>query len=134
MLPFSPVMHSYANSRHPYGFPRILAMMGDGQTSYDQAHDGDANSLGSCQANFRRTNVITKLKITYVRDTYLDVRLDPCVITTTFTCNCNIGQGSLPSLCVSHILNRKLKLTSIQGMTGQIVSASPTSACLLLHT
>jgi hypothetical protein len=103
MLPFSPVMHSYANSRHPYGFPRILAMMGDGQTSYDQAHDGDANSLGSCQANFRRTNVITKLKITYVRDTYLDVRLDPCVITTTFTCNCNIGQGSLPSLCVSHI-------------------------------
>ncbi|KAJ8589631.1 hypothetical protein M405DRAFT_738238, partial [Rhizopogon salebrosus TDB-379] len=68
-------LDTYANSRHPYGFPRILAMMGDGQTSYDQAHDGDANSLGSCQANFRRTNVITKLKITYVRDTYLDVKV-----------------------------------------------------------
>jgi mannose-binding lectin 2 len=69
---------SYANSRHPYGFPRILAMMGDGQTPYDQGHDGEANSLGSCQAAFRRTNVITKLKITFMRDSYLDVRLDPC--------------------------------------------------------
>lgn len=51
-------------------------MLGDGQTPYDQAHDGEANSIGSCSANFRRTNVITKLKITYVKDTYLDVRLD----------------------------------------------------------
>ena len=73
---------SYANSRHPYGFPRVLAMLGDGQTTYDQAHDGHANSLGSCQANFRRTNVITKLKITYVKDAYLDVRLHTCVVLT----------------------------------------------------
>lgn len=58
-------------------------MLGDGQTSYDQAHDGEANSLGSCQANFRRTNVITKLKITYVRDAYLDVRLDPSAVMTS---------------------------------------------------
>ncbi|KAG2104106.1 concanavalin A-like lectin/glucanase domain-containing protein [Suillus discolor] len=65
----------YANSRHPYGFPRVISMLGDGQTPYDQAHDGEANSLGSCSANFRRTNVITKLKITYVKDTYLDVKV-----------------------------------------------------------
>jgi len=68
-------LDTYANSRHPYGFPRILAMMGDGQTSYDLGHDGEANSLGSCQAAFRRTNVITKLKITFVRDSYLDVKV-----------------------------------------------------------
>ncbi|KAG1824354.1 concanavalin A-like lectin/glucanase domain-containing protein [Suillus subaureus] len=68
------LMDTYANSRHPYGFPRVMAMLGDGQTPYDQAHDGEANSLGSCSANFRRTNVITKLKITYLKDTYLDVR------------------------------------------------------------
>ncbi|OAX42807.1 hypothetical protein K503DRAFT_766421 [Rhizopogon vinicolor AM-OR11-026] len=68
-------LDTYANSRHPYGFPRVLAMMGDGETSYDQGHDGEANSLGSCQASFRRTNVITKLKIAYVKDTYLDVKV-----------------------------------------------------------
>lgn len=68
-------LDTYANSRHPYGFPRVIAMLGDGQTPYDQAHDGEANSLGSCSANFRRTNVITKLKITYVKDTYLDVKV-----------------------------------------------------------
>ncbi|KIJ66033.1 hypothetical protein HYDPIDRAFT_130167 [Hydnomerulius pinastri MD-312] len=68
-------MDTYANSRHPYGFPRIVAMLGDGKTPYDQAHDGEANSLGSCSAMFRRTNVITKLKITYVKDTYVDVKV-----------------------------------------------------------
>lgn len=76
---------SYANSRHPYGFPRILAMMGDGQTPYDQGHDGEANSLGSCQASFRRTNVITKLKITFVRDSYLDVRSRSMRFHSSFT-------------------------------------------------
>lgn len=45
------ILHSYANSRHPYGFPRIVAMLGDGQTEYDQAHDGDANSIGACTVN-----------------------------------------------------------------------------------
>ncbi|KAI6046428.1 legume-like lectin family-domain-containing protein [Pisolithus marmoratus] len=68
-------LDTYANSRHPYGFPRIVAMLGDGKTEYDQAHDGDANSLGSCSAMFRRTNAATKLKIIYVKDTYIDVKL-----------------------------------------------------------
>lgn len=68
-------LDTYANSKHPYGFPRILAMLGDGKTEYDHAHDGDANSLGSCSAMFRRTNAATKLKIIYVKDTYLDVKV-----------------------------------------------------------
>ncbi|KIM64011.1 hypothetical protein SCLCIDRAFT_1213831 [Scleroderma citrinum Foug A] len=68
-------LDTYANSRHPYGFPRIMAMLGDGKTEYDQAHDGDANSIGSCSAMFRRTNAVTKLKIAYVKDTYLDVKV-----------------------------------------------------------
>jgi len=41
---------TYSNARHPYGFPRIVGMLGDGQTAYDQDNDGDANSIGSCQA------------------------------------------------------------------------------------
>lgn len=48
-------------------------MLGDGKTSYDQANDGEANKIGACSANFRRTNVATKLKITYIKDEYLNV-------------------------------------------------------------
>ncbi|KAI0669592.1 legume-like lectin [Trametes maxima] len=68
-------LDTYANSRHPYAFPRITAMLGDGKTSYDQEHDGEANSIGACSANFRRTNVATKLKITYLREQYLNVKI-----------------------------------------------------------
>ncbi|KAH9889368.1 legume-like lectin [Cubamyces lactineus] len=68
-------LDTYANSRHPYAFPRVTAMLGDGKTSYDQDHDGEANSIGACSANFRRTNVATKLKITYLRDQYLNVKI-----------------------------------------------------------
>jgi len=68
-------LDTYANSRHPYSFPRIVAMLGDGKTEYDQANDGEANSIGACSANYRRTNVATKLKITYVKDTYLNVQV-----------------------------------------------------------
>ncbi|OBZ69761.1 hypothetical protein A0H81_10231 [Grifola frondosa] len=67
-------LDTYANSRHPFSFPRITAMVGDGKTSYDQAHDGDANSLGACSANYRRTNVATKIKITYLREQYLNYK------------------------------------------------------------
>lgn len=49
-------------------------MLGDGKTKYDQANDGEANKIGACSANFRRTNVATKIKITYIKDTYLNVR------------------------------------------------------------
>lgn len=68
-------LDTYANARHSYGFPRIVAMLGDGQTEYDQSHDGDANNIGSCTAMFRRTNAVTKLKIMYVKDTYVDVKV-----------------------------------------------------------
>lgn len=39
---------SYANSRHPYSFPRITSMIGDGKTKYDLGGDGEANSAGAC--------------------------------------------------------------------------------------
>ncbi|EJF60754.1 legume-like lectin, partial [Dichomitus squalens LYAD-421 SS1] len=68
-------LDTYANSRHPYSFPRITAMLGDGKTAYDSEHDGEKNSLGACSANFRRTNVATKLKITYIREQYLNVKI-----------------------------------------------------------
>lgn len=68
-------LDTYANSRHTYAFPRIVGMLGDGTQEYDQANDGEANSIGACSANYRRTNVATKLKITYVKDTFLNVQI-----------------------------------------------------------
>jgi lectin, mannose-binding 2 len=44
---------SYANSRHPYAFPRIVGMLGDGKKEYDQANDGEANAIGACSVGFR---------------------------------------------------------------------------------
>ncbi|KAG5646204.1 hypothetical protein DXG03_004030 [Asterophora parasitica] len=68
-------LDTYSNGRHSYSFPRINAMLGDGKTSYDVGTDGDATSIGGCSANYRRTNVATKLKITYVKDKFLDVKI-----------------------------------------------------------
>lgn len=50
-------------------------MLGDGKTRYDQPNDGEAHKIGACSANYRRTNVATKLKITYIKDTYLNVSI-----------------------------------------------------------
>jgi mannose-binding lectin 2 len=45
-----------------------MAMMGDGKTSYDSAHDGEANKLAGCESDFRGKLVPTKARITYHRD------------------------------------------------------------------
>jgi len=68
-------LDTYANSRHGYSFPRISSMLGDGKTSYNFGNDGDGQDLGACSANFRQTNVATKVKITYVKDNFLDVKI-----------------------------------------------------------
>jgi len=39
---------TYKNNRPGTVFPYVMAMLGDGQTSYDQANDGKANELGGC--------------------------------------------------------------------------------------
>nr|GAT49080.1 mannose ER-Golgi intermediate compartment [Mycena chlorophos] len=68
-------LDTYANTRHSYAFPRIMGMVGDGKTSYNAGNDGDGQEIGACSANFRQTNVATKLKITYVKDNFLDVKI-----------------------------------------------------------
>ncbi|KAI0338377.1 concanavalin A-like lectin/glucanase [Trametopsis cervina] len=68
-------LDTYANSRHSYSFPRLVGMLGDGKTSYDHDSDGDTTTIGGCSANYRRTNVATKVKITYIKDTMLNVQL-----------------------------------------------------------
>lgn len=39
---------TYKNGRPGVTFPLVMAMMGDGHTEYDSAHDGKANELASC--------------------------------------------------------------------------------------
>ncbi|PPQ92433.1 hypothetical protein CVT25_008654 [Psilocybe cyanescens] len=68
-------LDTYANSKHSYSFPRIVGIVGDGQAKYDFGNDGDSQARGACSANFRRTNVATKLKVTYVKDSFLDVKI-----------------------------------------------------------
>ncbi|KAI0774836.1 legume-like lectin [Trametes elegans] len=68
-------LDTYPNSRHAYPFPRINAMLGDGKTSYDQEHDGEGTQIGACSVNYRRAKVATKLKITFLRDQYLNVKI-----------------------------------------------------------
>ncbi|KAF8678963.1 Legume-like lectin family, partial [Rhizoctonia solani] len=65
----------YANSRHTYAFPRIMGMLGDGKTVYDVGNDGASNELAACSANVRKTDIATKLKLTYFKDEYLNVQL-----------------------------------------------------------
>ncbi|KAF9284636.1 hypothetical protein BGZ88_009857, partial [Linnemannia elongata] len=48
-----------------HSFPYVMAMMGDGRTSYDNDNDGLANRLGGCEADFRRKLVPTRARITY---------------------------------------------------------------------
>ncbi|RSH87777.1 uncharacterized protein EHS24_000293 [Apiotrichum porosum] len=66
---------TYSNSRHSYTFPRITAMMGDGKTQYDLAGDNAKTEVGACSENFRRRDVATKARITYVKNHGLQLQL-----------------------------------------------------------
>ncbi|CAG8442179.1 3319_t:CDS:2, partial [Acaulospora colombiana] len=66
---------TYANSRQPHSFPYVMAMMGDGNTEYDHDNDGKANHLAGCEADIRGRPIATKARITYYKNTYLEVKL-----------------------------------------------------------
>ena len=67
---------TYKNNRPGVVFPYIMAMIGDGQTPYDQANDGKANELASCSVRgLRNADVPTKVKVTYFRDKLLRVEI-----------------------------------------------------------
>lgn len=85
---------TYKNNRPGVVFPYVMAMLGDGQTSYDQAHDGKANELAGCSVRFsfpailhynpltsfkarglRNANHATKARVTYFQEKSLTVEL-----------------------------------------------------------
>ncbi|KAF8985799.1 hypothetical protein BGZ46_001767 [Entomortierella lignicola] len=59
---------TYANSRQSHSFPFVMAMLGDGRTAYDHDNDGQSNSIGMCEVDFRRKLVPTKARLTYHRE------------------------------------------------------------------
>jgi len=68
-------LDTYANDRHTYSFPRVMAMIGDGHQKYDLASDGDPNSAGACSASIRRNDIKTMVRIIYKKGESLKVLL-----------------------------------------------------------
>ena len=90
---------TYKNNRPGVTFPYVMAMLGDGQTSYDKDHDGKANELAGCSVcpyvsmdricstvgirlivnvqarGIRSASIPTKARLTYFQDQYLKVDL-----------------------------------------------------------
>ncbi|KAH6888543.1 concanavalin A-like lectin/glucanase domain-containing protein [Thelonectria olida] len=67
---------TYKNNRPGVVFPYISAMVGDGKTSYDKAHDGKATELAGCSARgIRHASVPTKMRLTYFQDKQLKLEL-----------------------------------------------------------
>ncbi|OKL62147.1 hypothetical protein UA08_02999 [Talaromyces atroroseus] len=67
---------TYKNNRPGTSFPYVMAMLGDGETSYDNDHDGKANELAGCSARgLRDATVPTKARLTYFQDKSLTLDL-----------------------------------------------------------
>ncbi|MCJ1310600.1 hypothetical protein MMC25_004265 [Agyrium rufum] len=67
---------TYKNNRPGTQFPYVMAMVGDGQTSYDKDTDGKPNELAGCSARgVRGASVPTKLRLTYFQDESLKLEL-----------------------------------------------------------
>ncbi|KAI5283374.1 hypothetical protein KEM52_003405 [Ascosphaera acerosa] len=63
---------TYKNGRQSTTFPYVMAMLGDGRTPYDEAHDGKANEIGGCSARgIRGSTDPVKARLTYFQDNYL---------------------------------------------------------------
>ncbi|PQE08212.1 hypothetical protein CJF32_00010279 [Rutstroemia sp. NJR-2017a WRK4] len=67
---------TYKNNRPGTVFPYVMAMVGDGQTTYDKANDGKDNEFMGCSARgLRNANVPTKARLTYFQDKSLKLEL-----------------------------------------------------------
>ncbi|KKA28104.1 hypothetical protein TD95_002325 [Thielaviopsis punctulata] len=67
---------TYKNNRPGVVFPYVMAMVGDGEKSYDKDNDGKHTELSGCSARgIRNANVPTKLRLTYFQDKVLRLEL-----------------------------------------------------------
>ncbi|KFH48846.1 L-type lectin-like domain-containing protein-like protein [Hapsidospora chrysogenum ATCC 11550] len=67
---------TYKNNRPGVVFPYVMAMFGDGQTSYDKSNDGKSTETAGCSARgLRNANQPTKMRLTYFQDKQLKLEL-----------------------------------------------------------
>ncbi|KAB5570243.1 concanavalin A-like lectin/glucanase domain-containing protein [Coniochaeta sp. 2T2.1] len=67
---------TYKNNRPGVVFPFVMAMVGDGKTSYDKETDGKETEFAGCSARgIRHASVPTKFRLTYFQDKYLKLEL-----------------------------------------------------------
>lgn len=67
---------TYKNNRPGVVFPYVIAMVGDGKTSYDKETDGKDTEFAGCSARgIRHASVPTKFRLTYFQDKYLKLEL-----------------------------------------------------------
>lgn len=67
---------TYKNNRPGVVFPFVMAMVGDGKTSYDKDNDGKDNEFMGCSARgIRHATVPTKARLTYFQDKSLKLEL-----------------------------------------------------------
>lgn len=68
---------SYSNGKHSYAFPRVMAMLGDGKTKYDQANDGDVNSIAACSVWPEFMTCVLAIYAMYHRPEFVRPTLQP---------------------------------------------------------
>ena len=67
---------TYKNNRPGVVFPYVMAMVGDGKTSYDKDTDGKDTEFAGCSARgIRHASMPTKFRLTYFQDKYLKLEL-----------------------------------------------------------
>lgn len=67
---------TYKNHRPGVVFPFVMAMVGDGKSSYDKDTDGKSTEFAACSARgIRHATVPTKFRLTYFQDKYLKLEL-----------------------------------------------------------
>jgi mannose-binding lectin 2 len=67
---------TYKNNRPGVVFPYVMAMMGDGKTSYNKNNDGKDTEMAGCSARgLRHAGVPTKLRLTYFQEKSLKLEL-----------------------------------------------------------
>lgn len=67
---------TYKNNRPGVVFPYVMAMVGDGKTTYNKDNDGKETELAGCSARgLRNSNVATKLRLTYFQDKQLKLEM-----------------------------------------------------------
>lgn len=67
---------TYKNNRPGVVFPYIMAMHGDGKTSYDKNTDGKSTELAGCSARgIRHASIPTLMRLTYFQDKQLKLEL-----------------------------------------------------------